>query len=74
MAENLELNRYWTEIIEIKGKKYRARPWTGRRTDSWGNNRACNCAELKQVDSFCVCIGRCWCPTHGGPRCVGGHD
>jgi hypothetical protein len=27
-----------------------------------------------RVDTFCVCMGRAWCPTHGGPRCVGSHD
>ncbi len=63
------------EIIEVRGTIYKVVPWTGRRTDSWGNNRACACPDLMRVmGSFCVCIGRCWCPTHGGPRCVGGHD
>ena len=64
------------EIIETKdGWLYEARPWTGARTDVYGNNRACQCPELKRlVGIFCVCYGKCWCPTHGGPRCVGGHD
>lgn len=68
------MKKYWTETIKINGKTYRAKPWTGLRTDSYGNNRACECLDLKRVDSFCVCVGRCWCEKHGGPRCVGGHD
>jgi hypothetical protein len=71
------------EQIEIKGvphlsigeNTYELRPWSGSRTDTYGNNRACNCPDLKRVlGMFCVCYGKCWCPTHGGPRCVGGHD
>lgn len=70
------------EAIEIDGKpflvigdkQYSMRRWSGRRTDVYGNNRACQCKDLMSVDMFCVCIGRAWCPTHGGPRCVGGHD
>ena len=72
---------YWSHIVEIEGNKhrptklYRARPWgSDRRTDSWGNSPACGCSDLMRVNTFCVCIGRAWCPTHGGPRCVGGHD
>lgn len=69
------MNQYWTTTVEIRGKKYPARPWTGRRTDSYGNCPACDCSELLQVnDRFCVCLGRAYCPNHGGPRCVGGHD
>ena len=63
------------EIQEFGGKIYQVTQWVGRRTDTYRNNRACDCPELKRVlGMFCVCLGRCWCPTHGGPRCVGGHD
>jgi len=63
------------EVKEFNGMLYKIVPWIGGRTDSWGNNRACNCADLKRVvGMFCVCYGRAWCPTHSGPRCVGGHD
>lgn len=56
-------------------KRYELKPWNGRRTDVYGNNRACGCPGLKRVVGlFCVCLGMCWCPKHGGPRCVGGHD
>lgn len=66
---------YWTDIIEHNGVFYRARLWGSRsRTDSYGNSPACNCADLMRVDLFCVCIGRAWCPTHGGIKCIGGHD
>jgi len=61
--------------VVINGVRRPVRPWTGMRTDAWGNNRACDCEDLMRVlDSHCVCRGRCWCPTHGGPRCVGGHN
>jgi hypothetical protein len=64
------------EIREFGGKIYELRSWGARfRTDVYGNNRACDCPELKRVvGMFCVCYGRAWCPNHGGPRCVGGHD
>lgn len=68
------MSSYWTTTVVIDGKTYEARLWTGRRTDVYGNNRACACKDLMEVNTFCVCIGRSWCPTHGGPRCVGGHD
>ena len=60
---------------EYDGTVYELRPWVGSRTDTYGNNRACDCPDLKRVvGMFCVCYGRAYCPTHGGPRCVGGHD
>jgi hypothetical protein len=66
---------YWTSSVNINNKEYNARPWgTDRRTDVYGNNRACSCSDLMRVDKFCVCIGRAYCKKHGGPRCVGGHD
>ena len=63
------------EIRQFGEKVYELRPWRGPRVDTYGNNHACGCADLKRVvGMFCVCYGKCWCPTHGGPRCVGGHD
>ena len=62
------------KIVEIRGHVYQITPYGGRRTDSWGNNPACNCPDLMQIHTFCVCIARVWCEKHGGPRCVGGHD
>lgn len=66
-------NPPWSKM-EISGKEYQVRPYRGRKTDAYGNNRACDCKDLMEVNTFCVCIARCWCPKHGGPRCVGGHD
>ena len=63
-----------TTVI-INGKETRVTPWSGMRTDYWGNNRACDCEDLMRVlDTPCVCRGRAWCPTYGGPKCVGGHN
>ncbi len=64
------------QIIESQnGNVYRSLgPYGGRKSDVYGNNRACNCPDLVQIDRFCVCIARVWCEKHGGPRCVGGHD
>ncbi len=64
------------EVIEHNKVTYEIRNWgPGYRTDVYGNNRACRCVDLKKVIGlFCVCYGKAWCPTHGGPRCVGGHD
>jgi len=64
------------EIIEHNGTIYEVRNWgAGYRTDVYGNNRACNCPDLKRVIGiFCVCYGIAYCPTHGWKGCVGGHD
>jgi len=62
------------KILEVNGKIYELRPWYGGR-GGIGRNRACDCKDLMQVvGRFCVCEGQCWCPTHGGPRCVGSHS
>lgn len=70
------------QVLTDKGEKYliinkvahKMTPYNGRKTDVYGNNRACNCPDLMSVARFCVCIARVWCEKHGGPRCVGGHD
>lgn len=64
------------EIQEFNGVVYEIRNWgAGYRTDVYGNNRACNCPDLKKViGMFCVCYGKAWCPNHKTLRCVGGHD
>jgi len=61
------------ESIEIGGKSYKLRRWTGCRTFTLGNN-ACKCKELYIVEGyFCVCSYRTWCEAHG-LHCVGTHD
>jgi hypothetical protein len=62
------------QTLTIGEKVYKLRPWYGSR-GGIGRNPACKCPDLKQVMGiFCVCYGQAYCPTHGGPRCVGGHD
>lgn len=67
-------SKHWPLTVKIKDKRYEARAYYGRKSDVYGNNRACDCSDLLQVNTFCVCIARVWCSKHGGPRCVGGHD
>lgn len=57
-------------------KRVLARPYPSylRLTDSWGNNKACVCKEKLQLNIFCVCIARYYCPSCGRGGCVGGHD
>lgn len=62
------------DTLIVGDKEFKLTPYSGRRTDVYGNNRACNCPNLMQVNRFCVCIARVWCEKHGGPHCVGGHD
>lgn len=66
-----------TGALIVDGVEYETTAWgPGYRTDTYGNNRACDCKELRKVKKFCVCYGICWCPNHPerGLRCVGGHD
>lgn len=63
-------------IVHYRGhESVLAKPWGPRfRTDTYGNNRACNCPDLLKLDIFCVCYGICYCPSCGHSGCVGGHD
>lgn len=65
----------WPLVMRQGDKDTLARPWgAGWRTDVYGNNRACNCAELLKLNIFCVCYGVSYCPNCGHSGCVGGHD